>query len=263
MSHASFAERILGLKGKNAIVTGASRGIGAAVVGALTQLEVNVVGVGRKFDPDWSKTVANGRGIELKADVGTPEAAEDALKLCLGSFGRLDILVNNAGIVVGGSILDFRQEDWQEVLRVNVTGYLNFARVASREMVAKKTHGRIVNVASTAGISAESGLMAYGVTKGAILALTKSMAVDLAPHRITVNSIAPGWTDTQMGTGSLNKKQIETVSKGIPLGHIASPHEIAGAIVFLASDLSSYMTGGMIVVDGGQTSDITIEGIQY
>ena len=260
---APFAERILGLKGKNAIVTGASRGIGASVVKALTQLEANVVGVGRRFDQDWSQSVASGRGIELKADVGTLETAETALKLCLDRFGKLDILVNNAGIVVGGSILDYSQESWLEVSRVNVVGYLNFARVASREMVAKKTPGKIVNVASTAGLSAESGLMAYGATKGAILALTKSMAVDLAPYRINVNSIAPGWTDTQMGTGSLNKSQIEKVNKGIPLGHIASPDEIAGAIIFLCSDLSSYMTGSTIVADGGQTSNITIEGIQY
>jgi 3-oxoacyl-[acyl-carrier protein] reductase len=259
----TFAERILGLRGKVAIVTGASRGIGAAVVSSLTQLEVDVVGVSRGFDSAWSEKVGNGRAVELKADVRAAEAAEEAVKLARERFGRLDILVNNAGTLVGGTILDYDREDWEKVLRVNIDGFLNFARAAALDMVAHKTQGRIVNVASTAGLSGEAGLMAYGTTKGAVLAMTKSLAVDLAPHGITANSIAPGWTDTQMGTGSLNQKQREAVNNAIPLGHIASPDEIAGAIVFLASDLSRYMTGGILVVDGGHTSDITVPGIEY
>jgi NAD(P)-dependent dehydrogenase (short-subunit alcohol dehydrogenase family) len=254
---------MLGLSGKSAIVTGASRGIGFAITKALTELGVNVVGVGRKFPENWVKSFQNGKALPLQADVSKFESAEKAVEVCLDKFGKIDILVNNAGIVAGGTILDLKMEDWDRVMSTNLAGYLHFARVVAADMVNRSIDGRIVNVSSTAGIYPESGLLAYSTTKGAIITFTRSLAIDLARHHIRVNSVAPGWVDTQMGTGSLNKEQIELVKKRIPLGHIGLPYEIAGSVVFLASDLSRYMTGQTIVVDGGQTSDATIPGIVY
>jgi NAD(P)-dependent dehydrogenase (short-subunit alcohol dehydrogenase family) len=120
-----------------------------------------------------------------------------------------------------------------------------------------------VNVSSVDGISGEPGILAYSASKGAIIMLTKALAIELAGHGIRVNSIAPGWVDTPMGTGVLDRRSRKLVDKRIPLGYIAPPEEIAGAIVFLASGLSNYMTGEVMVVDGGLTSDISIPGLKY
>jgi NAD(P)-dependent dehydrogenase (short-subunit alcohol dehydrogenase family) len=130
-------------------------------------------------------------------------------------------------------------------------------------MVKKKTKGAIVNTSSVDGIMGEPGILAYSATKGAIIIFTKCLALELAPHGIRVNSVAPGWVDTPMGGGLLNAKARKIVNERIPLGRVAAPEEIAKAIVFLASDLASYMTASIMVVDGGQTSDISIKGLQY
>ncbi len=255
--------RRLGLEGKSAIVTGAGGGIGSAITRALIECGSTVVGVDQKFPPDWPGAIDGADNlVSVFGDVSNVQTAEKALATCVDNFGKLDILINNAGIILGGSILNFKTEDWKRVIDVNLGGYLNFARVTAPDMVKRKK-GRIVNISSIDGIFAEPGILAYSSSKGAIIMLTKCLAIELAPYYITVNSIAPGWVDTPMGIGVLNEHQIETVNKKIPLGHIASPDEIAGVAVFLASDLSKYMTGQTIVVDGGLTSDISIPGLDY
>jgi 3-oxoacyl-[acyl-carrier protein] reductase len=260
---AELGSKLLGLSGKAAVVTGATSGIGRETARLLAELGVNVVAVGRKFKPDTLPTNAPGRVTPFEADVSDVSRAEEAVKTCVGTFGRIDILVNNAGMMKGGSILDFEMEDWNRIMEVNLGGYRNYAKAAARAMTESKTEGRIVNVASVDGIAAEMGVLAYSASKGAIIMFTKCVAVELAPHRIRVNAIAPGWVDTPMGTGVLDAESRRQVDKRIPLGYIAPPEEIARSIVFLASDLARYMTGEVMVVDGGLTIDISIPGLKY
>ena len=147
-------------------------------------------------------------------------------------------------------------------MAVNVGGYRNFARAAAQEMKKRKS-GKIINTSSIDGMMAEPGILAYSASKGAIIIMTKCMASELAPYGITVNSIAPGWCDTFFGTGMLDSSARKLVENRIPLGHIATTEEIARGTIFLASNLSGYMTGHILVVDGGLTSDISIPNLKY
>jgi NAD(P)-dependent dehydrogenase (short-subunit alcohol dehydrogenase family) len=255
---------MLGLQGKNAIVTGASRGIGEAIARALVELGVSVVGVGRTFPADWENQFQNPDRIsKLVGDVTDPSTAENALKLCLDKFGGIDLLVNNAGIVISNSILNLNEEDWDKVITTNLKSFLYFSKVVASELVKRKRGGRIVNLSSVAADFYESGLLAYTTSKGAIDSLTQALAVELATHNITVNGIAPGWVSTSMGAGVMTKEQLRPVIDRIPLGHVATTDEIAGVAVFLCSDLSRYMTGQTVIVDGGETVEGTIKGVQY
>jgi len=254
--------KILGLSGKAAVVTGATKGIGRATARLLAEIGVNVIAVGRDFD-DEVPVRTKGRVVRFRADVSDEGKATDAVDKCVREFGKIDILVNNAGMIKGGSILDFEKNDWDRIMEVNLGGYRNYARAAALSMVKNKVPGRIVNVASVDGIAAEPGVLAYSASKGAIIMFTRCLAIELARYKIRVNAIAPGWVDTAMGTGVLDAKSRRMVDKKIPMGYIAPPEEIAGSIVFLASDMSSYMTGHVMVADGGLTVDISIPGLTY
>lgn len=254
---------VLGLSGKAAVVTGATKGIGQATAKLLAELGTDVVAVGRTFEEDTLPIRTKGRIVRFPADVSDETKAREAIATCVRRFGKIDILVNNAGMIKGSSILDFHAEDWDRIMEVNLGGYRNYAHAAAKWMTENKADGRIVNVASVDGISAEPGVLAYSASKGAIIMLTRCMAVELAPHGIRVNAIAPGWVDTAMGTGVLDAKSRRLVDKRIPLGYIAPPEEIAGSIIFLASDLARYMTGHVMVADGGLTVDISIPGLKY
>jgi len=254
---------MFGLYGRAAVVTGATSGIGRESARLLAELGVGVVAVGRKFKADTLPTGTPGKVIRFVADVSDAALAEEAVKTCVDSFGKIDILVNNAGMIKGGSILDFKTEDWDRIMSVNLGGYRNYARAAATAMTKAKADGRIVNVTSVDGIAAEPGVLAYSASKGAIIVFTRCLAIELAPYGIRVNAVAPGWVDTPMGTGLLDDVSRKFVDKRIPLGYIAPPEEIARSIVFLASDLARYMTGGIVVVDGGLTVDISIPGLKY
>lgn len=259
----SFESQILGLHGKSAIITGAARGIGGAETELLSKLGVNVLAVDLAFNAaKKSNGESPGKIATLEADVSDYSSAEKAVSKCLDEFGQVNILVNNAAVNKGGTVLDYKSEEWDQTIRVNVEGCRNFARAAATEM-KKRRSGRIINTSSVDGMMAEPGILAYSATKGAIIIMTKCMASELAPYGITVNSIAPGWCDTPFGTGMLDTDSRKLVENKIPLGHIAQPEEIARGTVFLASDLSSYMTGHILVVDGGLTSDISIPGLKY
>jgi 3-oxoacyl-[acyl-carrier protein] reductase len=250
----------MGLAGKVAIVTGAAGGIGKNTAKLLSELGARVFAIDKAFKSTSGRKKSF---VSHRADVSDPDQVRRAVNGCIDLFGTVDILVNNAGIIKGGSILNLQDEDWNKILGVNLMGYLNFARNVSAYMVKQKVKGKIVNVSSVDGLYAEPGIIAYSTSKGAIVMLTKALAIELAPFGIRVNSVAPGWVDTPMGTGVLDKKAEAKVIRRIPLGYIAPPSEIAKAIVFLASDLSSYMTGHIMVVDGGLTSDIRIPGLDY
>jgi len=200
------AEELLGISGKAAIVTGAAGGIGNAVTKLLSSLEVNIVGVDLKFPPDWESNSKNSV-TSLVGDVSKPECAEEAVRVCKQTYGGVHILVNNAGIMIGGSIFDLKMNNWSRTMEVNLQGYLNFAKAVVPEMVNSKMKGRIVNTSSIDGIFAEPGILAYSAAKAAIIILTKCLAIELARHQITVNSVAPGWVDTPMATSVLAKEQ--------------------------------------------------------
>jgi 3-oxoacyl-[acyl-carrier protein] reductase len=259
----SVESNVLGLSGKTAIVTGAGRGIGQATSKLLKELGVNIVAVDQKFESGKDNRVRHGGIVRLIADVVDPDSANVVVKRCVEEFGKVDILVNNAAVNLGGALLDFKDQEWDKVMEVNLKGYRNFTRAVATLMIRKKIKGRIVNVSSVDGMMAEPGILSYSASKGAIIAFTKCLAIELAPYDIRVNSIAPGWCDTPGGTGSLNAKSRKNVIRRIPLRYIAPPDEIARAIVFLASDLARYLTGSIIVVDGGLTSDISIPGLMY
>jgi 3-oxoacyl-[acyl-carrier protein] reductase len=259
----TYEAQLLGLTGKAAIITGGARGIGGAETALLSKLGVNVLAVDLDVkNPQGIEKRTSGKIVTLEADVAKVDTAEDAVRRCMEEFGRLDILVNNAAVNRGGTVLDYKFDDWDRTIEVNVGGCRNFARAAAFEM-KKKRSGKIINTSSVDGIMAEPGILAYSASKGAIIIMTKCMASELAPYGITVNSIAPGWCDTFFGTGMLDAASRKFVASKIPLGHIAQPEEIAKCTVFLASDLSSYMTGHNMVVDGGLTSDISIPGLKY
>ena len=253
----------LGLRGKSAVVTGAGRGIGHATTYLFRRLGVNVVGVDRKFGVAEHPAGQCGKLLTFVGDVTNRTCADRAVKRCIDSFGRLDILVNDACINTGGSLLDVKDREWDRVLAVNLSGYRNFARAAASYMIKKKVQGKIVNIASVDGMMAEAGILPYSSSKGAIIIFTKCLAIELARFGIRVNSIAPGWCDTPGGTGMLDSRSRKLVVKRIPLGYIAPPDEIARAIAFLASDLAKYLTGSILVADGGLTSDISIPGLSY
>ncbi len=255
-----YGSQLLGLSGKSAIVTGAARGIGGAETKLFSKLGVNVVAVDLNFDESREDGV--GKVVRLQADVSDSNSAERAVSKCMNEFGRLDILVNNAAVNKGGTVLDYKPEEWDQTLNVNIGGCRNFVRAAATEM-KKKRSGRIINTSSVDGMMAEPGILAYSATKGAIIIMTRCMASELAPFGITVNSIAPGWCDTPFGTGMLDAISRKLVENRIPLGHIGQPEEIAKGTIFLASDLSAYMTGHILVVDGGLTTDISIPGLKY
>jgi 3-oxoacyl-[acyl-carrier protein] reductase len=250
---------VLGLSGKTAIVTGAGRGIGKATAELFTTLGLNLVVVDQKFESRAHNTTGN--FIRHRGDVADPKTAHTVVKSCIEEFGSVDILVNNAALNLGGALLDCKDQQWDRMMDVNLKGYRNFARETAKLMIKKKNYGRIINVSSVDDIMAEPGGLSYSASKGAIIAFTKCLAIELAPFGIRVNSIVPGWCDTPGGTGKLNAKLRRRVIKRIPLRYIAPPIEIAGAIAFLASNLAKYLTGSVLVADGGLTSDISILGL--
>jgi len=239
------------LEGKTAIVTGASGGIGKAIAIALAKEGASVA---VHFHGNEEKALLVKKEIEEaggKAEVFRANVAEcNALvKAAAKTFGSIDILVNNAGITKDGLLMAMSEADFDDVIDTNLKGCFQMIRFASRRMM-KQRYGRIINVSSVSGVAGNAGQANYCASKAGMIGLTKSAAKELASRGITCNAIAPGFVKTEM-TDVLSDEVKENAKKQIPLGRFAEPEDIANAAVFLASDKAAYITGQVLLVDGG------------
>ena len=248
---------ILGnLTGKIALVTGSSRGIGAAIARRLAldgaAVVVNYSGSEAAADAVVAQIEdAGGRAIALRADVTDRISADALFEETIARFGGLDIVVNNAGITRDGLIVRMSDDDWTDVIATNLTGVFNVTRAVTRHLM-KQRSGAIINVTSVVGLVGNAGQANYAASKAGVIGLTKSVAKELAPRGVRVNAVAPGFIETDM-TASLSDAIGDAARKEIALGRFGSAEEIASVVAFLAGDEASYVTGQVLAVDGGMT----------
>ena len=249
------------LTGKVALVTGGSRGLGLEMAAALGEAGAKVAVTARR--EQWltsAEEELRAKGLETQAltcDVSKPDDVNATVRATIDRFGRLDILINNAGISWGEPIETMPLEKWRQVFDTNAIGCFLMSQAAGNEMLRLGHGGAIVNIASVAGlIGLEADVLdavGYSASKGAIVTLTRDLAVKWAKHGIRVNAIAPGFFDTRLSHGLLQKTQ-QKIEKTTPMGRIGRPGELGGVVVFLASDAASYVTGQILAVDGGMTA---------
>lgn len=242
------------LNGKNAIVTGSSRGIGKAIAIKLAELGANVVLNYRSNVNSVEEVVKEieAKGVKAIAVQGDISKFEDAKKIvdeATSKLGSIDILVNNAGITKDTLLMRMKEEDFDEVIEVNLKGVFNCTKHVVPIMM-KQRSGRIINISSVVGLSGNAGQSNYAAAKAGIIGFTKSIAKEIASRGITVNAVAPGFIATDM-TDVLSDKVKESIKTSIPLKRIGEDKDIANTVAFLASDMSSYITGQVISVDGG------------
>jgi NAD(P)-dependent dehydrogenase (short-subunit alcohol dehydrogenase family) len=261
-----------GLDGKAVIVTGAARGIGAAIARAFGLAHADVLLADRMKRLDGrrrceslaTEIVSAGRKARVvQTDVSDYGQVERMVETADSEFGGLDILVANAGVAKDKPALEIDEENWNENLTINAKGCLNCCRAAAKQMIRQGRGGKIVAISSIDGIAAETGLLSYSASKAAVNMIVKCLALELSPYRINVNGIAPGWVESEMSVGDLSADRVEALRKAlkerIPLGYMAQPEAIAGGALYLASPLSDYVTGQILVIDGGLLSNMTIK----
>jgi 3-oxoacyl-[acyl-carrier protein] reductase len=238
------------LTGKNAIVTGSTRGIGKQVAKALAESGARVAVVGRDVSNAQAVAAELGHGaMGFACDVSDTAAVAKLVADVEKEFGGVDILVNNAGLTRDNLVMRLKDEDWDEVMNANLRGAFAAIRAAARGMM-KKRAGRIINMASVVGLNGNKGQANYAASKAGLIALTKSVAKELGSRNILVNAIAPGFIATEM-TDAMTPEAKSALTGLIPLERLGKTEDIASAVVFLASDHASYITGQVIVVDGG------------
>ena len=238
------------LTGKTAFVTGSTRGIGLAIARAFHAAGAKVAIVGR--DAERARSVAESlgdRAAGVACDVAVAEQVEAALAAAESALGPVEILVNNAGLTRDNILLRLTDADWDAVLDANLKGAFHTTRVAVKGMM-KRRSGRIINVSSVVGLSGNKGQANYAASKAGLIGFTKSVAKEYAARGILANCIAPGYIETDMTSG-LPDAAKATLLQGIALGRLGRPEDVAGTALFLASDLASYITGQVLVVDGG------------
>jgi NAD(P)-dependent dehydrogenase (short-subunit alcohol dehydrogenase family) len=238
-----------------ALVTGASRGLGRAMALALAEAGADLALVARSRD-DLEETASSvaGRGrraLVLPADVVAEGEVEAAVARALDRYGTVDILVNNSGTALVKPLVDTSPTEWRRVLETNLTGAFNCCRAVGPAMIGQR-RGKVVNVASVLGTQGLPGYAAYSASKGGLLALTRALAVEWARHNIQVNAIAPGWFVTSMNEQAFADPGIrERLLRDVPARRTGRPEELGALVVFLASAASDYVTGEVVVVDGG------------
>jgi 3-oxoacyl-[acyl-carrier protein] reductase len=242
-----------GIAGRIALVTGASRGIGAAIAEALALQGATVIGTAtseagaRIISEKLAAEQLPGRGLPL--DVSDPASVDSAIAAMAGQEGLPAILVNNAGVTRDNLLLRMKDEEWERVIDTDLSSLFRLCKACLRGMM-KARWGRIVNIASVVGLTGNPGQTNYAAAKAGMIGFTKSLAREVASRNITVNAIAPGFIDTDM-TRALSDEQIESLQAQIPCGRLGMPADVAAAAVFLASEAGAYITGETLHVNGG------------
>lgn len=241
------------LEGKKAVVTGAAQGIGQAIAQSLAQAGADVVvadlDAGRCQETVDQVKKHNRQALAISTNVGQWDDVKAMVDQVVKDWGRIDIFVNNAGITRDGLVVRMKDEDWNAVIQVNLTGTFYCTKAALGPM-SKQRYGRIINMASVVGVMGNAGQANYAASKAAVIGLTKTIAREYASRNITVNAVAPGFIDTAM-TQALGDDVREMLSKQIPLGRLGEARDIAEAVKFLASDAAGYITGQVLHVNGG------------
>lgn len=247
--------------GKNAIVTGGGRGLGQYMAEALSDAGASVVLCSRKGEvcEEVAREIESrgGRALGMSCDVTQPEDVENVASITEETFGTIDILVNNSGATWGAPTLEMPLDKFEKVMDVNIKGTFLFSQAVGRRMVERGEGGKIVSVASVAGLVGGHPeymeTIGYNSSKGAVISMTRALATSFAQYGINVNAIAPGWFPTRMSGGLIEQFE-EKMLEDIPLGRFGGPDDIKGLVVLLASPAGNYITGQTLVVDGGQTA---------
>ncbi len=254
------AAEMFSLKGRVALVTGASSGLGMQFAKALADNGASVALVARRAErlKDLQKKIegAGGKAVAIEADVTDRGAMTKAFDAAEKAFGTVTILVNNAGIAHGGRAVELTPEDWRRMMATNLDAVFFWAQEAARRILAAKTKGSIINIASVLGIAVAKGAASYASAKAGVIQMTKVLAVELAFKGVRVNAIAPGWFMTEMNDDYLSGENGAILKREIPMGRFGNEGDLDGALLLLASDAGSYITGATIVVDGGQVIQI-------
>lgn len=242
------------LKGKNCIVTGGSRGIGKSIALTFAKLGANVAityarssKAANEVAEEMEKTGV--KAMALQADATDFSKTEEVIAKVVDEWGSLDVLINNAGITKDNLILRMNEEQWDAVINTNLKSVFNYSKAAAKPMMRARG-GSIVNIGSVVGISGNAGQSNYSASKAGLIGFTKSYAKELASRNIRANVVAPGYITTEM-TENLSETVLESIKSETPLGRAGNPDEVSNVVAFLASDLSSYITGEVIRVDGG------------
>jgi gluconate 5-dehydrogenase len=248
------------IKGQTAIVTGASSGLGVTFAETLAEWGVNLVIAARRHDKlvKVAEEISSKHGVEVvpvRADVSQEDQVVNVVKTAIEKFGSIEILVNNAGAASLSPSVDMSLEEWKKVIDVNLTGVFLCARTAAREMI-KKEYGKIVNIASIYGAVGDIFPTApYYASKGAVINLTRALAIEWAPHKINVNAIAPGFFPSEMTEAVFrDESTMKYILSRTPLGRTGEPLDLKAALTYLACPASNYVTGQTIFVDGGWTA---------
>jgi 3-oxoacyl-[acyl-carrier protein] reductase len=240
---------MMDLSDKTAIVTGGTRGIGMDIVSFLIDCGCEVIYTGTSKDSSMKNIKGRFEQLDLLDDVSV---SRFTLKV-MGTLKKIDILVNNAGINYIEPIDEICEENWERILKVNLTGAMKLIKAAANIMKKNDNGGKILNVSSIFGVVSKEKRNSYSASKTGLIGLTRSSALDLARYNILVNALCPGFTNTDLTVSMLSKDEISSISSQIPLGRFAKVPEIAKIAVFLVSDLNSYMTGQTVIADGGFT----------
>ena len=249
----------ISLAGKAAIVTGGSRGIGKGIALMFAGAGADVVVCSRNLDGKLESAAdeirkLGRRSLAVKADVTRQADIDNLVKQTMEEFGAIDILVNNAGTVIRAPVVEHSEEDWDKVIDTNLKSYFLCSRAVGRVMMEQK-RGNIINIASLRGIEGAAGRVSYSVSKAGVIMFTRVLALELVKYNVRVNAIAPGWIKTELTEPMWgNPKTNKEVTATIPMDRWASVDEMASVALFLASDLSSYVTGHTLVADGGMAA---------